>query len=89
MRRGGRTRRTLASSSRESRIAPRVRRVGSSTHLIDINQNNALNRRVLENLSDNSSVSSSNDEDVLGVGVGSHRDVGDHLLVAVGVEVEK
>lgn len=36
---------------------------------------------MLENLSDNSTISSSNDKDVLGVGVGSHRDVGDHLLV--------
>jgi hypothetical protein len=49
--------------------------------LVDITERNVLDRVVLEDLSNNSTVTSTDDEDVLGVRVRSHGQVGDHLLV--------
>jgi hypothetical protein len=51
-------------------------------HLVNVDKDDGLDGLVLENLADNTSVTSSNDEDVLGVRVRGHRDVRDHLLVA-------
>lgn len=50
-------------------------------YLVNVDENDGLDRLVLEDLSDDTSVTSSDDKDVLGVGVRSHGDVGDHLLV--------
>lgn len=53
----------------------------SNDGLVDIAEGDSLDRLVLEDLSNDTSVSSSNNKDFLGVGVGVERQVGDHLLV--------
>lgn len=49
--------------------------------LVDITEGNVLDRVVLEDLSDDTTVTSTDDENVLGVRVRSHGQVGNHLLV--------
>ena len=51
--------------------------------LIDVAKNSLLDAVVLDNFTENTTVTATNDENVLGVGVGVHGKVGDHLLVAV------
>ena len=49
--------------------------------LVDVAQGGLLDRGVLDDLTEDTSVTSTNDQDLLGVGVGVHGEVGDHLLV--------
>jgi hypothetical protein len=55
---------------------------GKQAYLVNVDKDDGLDRLVLEDLSDDTSVSSSNDENVLGVRMRGHGDVSDHLLVA-------
>jgi hypothetical protein len=58
-------------------------RAGSErTHLVNVAQGDLLDRLVLEHLTDNTAVTTTDDEDVDGVGVGGQGQVRDHLLVA-------
>ena len=49
--------------------------------LIDVAQSSLLDRGVLDDLTEDTAVTATNDKDLLGVGVGVHGEVGDHLLV--------
>lgn len=51
--------------------------------LIDIAEDDLLDGIVLEDLTDDSTIAATNNEDLLRVGVRSERDVRDHLLVAI------
>lgn len=55
--------------------------------LVNVAEGDSLDRLVLEDLSDDTSVSSTDDEDVLGVGVRGKGQVGDHLLVPVFLSI--
>jgi hypothetical protein len=50
--------------------------------LVDVAENSLLDTVVLDDLSENTAVAAADDEDLLGVGVGVHGEVGNHLLVA-------
>ena len=50
-------------------------------HLVNVAEGSLLNALVLDNLTENTSVSTADDQDPLGVGVRVHGQVGDHLLV--------
>jgi hypothetical protein len=52
-------------------------------HLVNVDQGDFLDRLVLQSLSDDTSVTTTNDKDSLGVRVRCDRDVSDHLLVTV------
>lgn len=49
--------------------------------LVDVAQSSLLDGSVLDDLTEDTAVTATNDEDLLGVGVGVHGKVGDHLLV--------
>lgn len=49
--------------------------------LVDVAEDGLLDRLVLDDLTEDTTVTTANDEDLLGVGVGHHGEVGDHLLV--------
>lgn len=49
--------------------------------LVNVAENSLLNTLVLDDLTEDTSVTSSDDEDLLGIGVGVHGKVSDHLLV--------
>jgi hypothetical protein len=49
--------------------------------LVDIAEDGLLDRVMLDHLAEDTAVTTADDEDVLGVGVGVHGEVGDHLLV--------
>ena len=49
--------------------------------LIDVTQDGLLNGLVLDDLTEDTTVTTTDDEDLLGVGVGVHGQVSDHLLV--------
>ena len=51
------------------------------SHLIDVAENDLLNRVVLENLTDNSAVTTTNYENLFRVWMASERQVRDHLLI--------
>lgn len=51
------------------------------TYLVDVAEDGLLDAVVLDNLSENTTVTATDDEDLLGVGVGVHGQVADHLLV--------
>lgn len=51
--------------------------------LVDVAENGLLNALVLDNLTENTTITTANNENVLRVGVGVHGKVGDHFLVAV------
>lgn len=51
--------------------------------LVNVAENGLLDGVVLDNLTENTTVTTTDDEDLLGVGVGVHGQVSDHLLVAV------
>jgi hypothetical protein len=51
--------------------------------LVDVAENSLLDAVVLHNLTEHTAVTATNDQDVLGVWVGVHGEVGDHLLVAI------
>jgi hypothetical protein len=53
----------------------------TNTHLVNVAESSLLDTLVLDNLTENTSVTAANDQDLLGVGVGVHGQVGDHLLV--------
>ena len=50
--------------------------------LVNVAENGLLNAVVLDDLTEDTTVATTNDENVLGVGVGVHGKVGNHLLVA-------
>jgi len=50
--------------------------------LVDVDEDDLLDRGVLEHLADDTAVAAADDEHLLRVRVRGHRDVGDHLLVA-------
>lgn len=52
-----------------------------TTHLINVTQDSLLNSLVLDNLAQHTTIATTNDQDLLGVGVGVHGQVSDHLLV--------
>lgn len=54
-----------------------------SRNLINVAENGLLDGVVLDNLTENTAVTTANDKNLLGVGMGVHGKVGDHLLVAV------
>jgi len=49
--------------------------------LVNVTQDCLLNALMLDNFTENTTVTAANDQDLLGVGVGVHGQVGDHLLV--------
>jgi hypothetical protein len=49
--------------------------------LVDVAEDGLLDAVVLDDLAEHTTVTTANDEDLLGVGVGEHSQVGDHLLV--------
>lgn len=51
------------------------------TYLIDIAEDGLLNAVVLDDLTEDTTITTADNEDLLGVGVGVHGEVGDHLLV--------
>jgi hypothetical protein len=53
----------------------------SIAYLVNVNQGDLLDRLVLQGLSDDTSITTTDDKDGLGVRVRSDRDMGDHLLV--------
>lgn len=55
---------------------------GRVPHLVDVTEGDLLDRLVLEALSNNTTVTTTDNKDGLGVGVGSQGNVGNHLLVA-------
>ena len=55
----------------------------AATYLVNVNKGDLLDRLVLEGFSNNTSVTSTDDQDALGVRVGGQGDVGDHLLVSI------
>jgi len=51
-------------------------------HLVDVAENSLLNTLVLDDLTEDTTVTTANDKNLLGVGVGVHCKMSDHLLVA-------
>lgn len=51
------------------------------TYLVNVAEDSLLNAVVLDDLTEHTTVTTANDEDLLGVGVGVEGKVGDHLLV--------
>jgi hypothetical protein len=49
--------------------------------LVNVAQDNFLDRVVLQDLSDDATISASDDEHFFGVGVGREREMGDQLLI--------
>ena len=49
--------------------------------LVDVAQGGLLDGGVLDDLTEDTTVTATDDQDLLGVGVGVHGEVGDHLLV--------
>lgn len=66
-------------------FAGRDAKVVVCTYLVNVAEDSLLDGLVLDDLTQDTTVTSTNDEDLLGVGVGVHGQVGDHLLVAIGV----
>lgn len=52
-----------------------------SIHLVNVAKSSLFDTVVLDNLAENTTVSTTNDKNLLRVGVGVHGEVGDHLLV--------
>jgi hypothetical protein len=50
-------------------------------YLVNVTENGLLNAVVLDDLTENTTITTANDKDLLGVGVGVEGKVGDHLLV--------
>ena len=51
--------------------------------LVDVAESGLLDTVVLDDLTEDTAVTTADDQDLLGVGVGVHGQVGDHLLVAI------
>lgn len=51
-------------------------------YLIDVAKDGFLDALVLDNLTQDTAVTAADDKNLLGIGVGVHGKVGDHLLVA-------
>lgn len=51
--------------------------------LVDVAEDSFLDRLVLDDFTEDAAVTAADDEDLLGVGVGVHGEVGDHFLIAV------
>lgn len=58
-----------------------VRRGGR--YLVNVAENSLFDALVLDDLAENTAVTTADDEDLLGVGVGVHGEVGDHFLVSM------
>lgn len=50
-------------------------------YLVNVAQDGLLNAVVLDDLTEDTTITTTDDQDLLGVWVGVHRQVGDHLLV--------
>jgi hypothetical protein len=55
-------------------------------YLINVAKNSLLEHLMLDNLTEDASVSTTNDENFLGAGVGVHGKVGNHFLVPVRID---
>lgn len=55
--------------------------IWTNAHLIDVAKNGLLNAIVLDDLTEDTSITTTDDEDLLWVWMGVHGQVGDHLLV--------
>lgn len=55
----------------------------AATYLINVAEHSLLDAVMLDYLAEHTSVTTADNQDVLGVGVGVHGEVGDHLLVSV------
>lgn len=53
--------------------------------LVDVAEDGLLDAVVLDDLTEDTTVTTANDENLLGVGVGVHGKMGDHLLVAISI----
>ena len=51
-------------------------------YLVNVAENSLLDTLVLDDLAQDTAVTTANDQDLLGVGVGVHGKVGDHFLVS-------
>lgn len=51
-------------------------------YLVNVAENSFLDRLVLDDLAEDTAVTTADDKDFLGVGVGVHGEVGDHFLVS-------
>lgn len=54
-----------------------------NTHLVNVTESDLLDGLVLENLSNDTTVTTADNKNVLGVRVRSHREMSDHLLITV------
>ncbi len=54
---------------------------GTATYLVNVAKDGLLNALVLDDLAQDTAITTTNDQDLLGVGVGVHGQVGDHFLV--------
>lgn len=61
--------------------------IGKEIYLVDVAENSLLDGLVLDDLAEDTAVTTADDEDLLGVGVGVHGEVGDHFLVSAGMIV--
>jgi len=50
-------------------------------YFVDVAENSLLNALMLDDLTEDTTVTTANNKNLLGVGVGVHRKMGDHLLV--------
>lgn len=53
-----------------------------AVYLVDVAEDGLLDGLVLDDLAEDTTVTTTDNQDLLGVGVGVHGQVGDHLLVA-------
>lgn len=53
------------------------------THLVNVAEDSLLDAIVLDNLAEHASVTTTNDQDLLRVGMRIHGEMCDHLLVAI------
>ena len=51
-------------------------------YFVDVAENSLLNALMLDDLTEDTAVAATNNKNLLGVGVGVHCKMGDHLLVA-------
>lgn len=62
--------------------AKKITRDNGQSYLVDVTEDGLLDGLVLDDLTEDTAISTTNDQNLLGVGVSVHGQVGDHLLVA-------
>ena len=65
----------------DTRITAWVSEILHGAHLVDIAERDTLDRLVLEDFTNDTTVTASDDQDILGVGVRCEGEMGNHLLV--------